>query len=286
MLTGSTNGAAKLLHVSQPAISKMLQHAEQSVGFPLFSRSKGKLIPTQEALLLQQELAPFDAHLKRIRRLVTNLSRGAIQPLRIAATPALAHHLLPPVVARWHRRYPDANCALSVAHTREIEQALLLNEIDLGLTMQPVAHPNLLQTPVRACTVCAIAPEGWWPKERLSQAVQAEELAEHPLISIDNDDFLGAMLSHWLADAGISPQSALSVQTYTLAKALVQVKVGVALVDSFTATYPADLRGIQMRPVDINTGLHVYAVSQQSRPPATSAEAFIAMLKTDGDAAR
>jgi DNA-binding transcriptional LysR family regulator len=39
-LTGSTNGAAKILHVSQPAISKMLQHAERSVGFRLFLRSK------------------------------------------------------------------------------------------------------------------------------------------------------------------------------------------------------------------------------------------------------
>jgi DNA-binding transcriptional LysR family regulator len=46
MLTGSTNGAAKILNISQPAVSKILQHAEQSVGFPLFLRSKGKLVPT------------------------------------------------------------------------------------------------------------------------------------------------------------------------------------------------------------------------------------------------
>ena len=53
MLTGSTNGAAKLLHISQPAVSKMLQHAEQSAGFALFLRSKGKLVPTPEALRLR-----------------------------------------------------------------------------------------------------------------------------------------------------------------------------------------------------------------------------------------
>src|ERR1700733_6344968 len=71
MLTGSTNGAAKILNISQPAVSKILQHAEQSVGFPLFLRSKGKLVPTQEALQLQRELTPFDEQLRRIRRLAT-----------------------------------------------------------------------------------------------------------------------------------------------------------------------------------------------------------------------
>lgn len=284
MLTGSANGAAKLLHVSQPAISKMLQHAEQSVGFQLFLRSKGKLVPTQEALLLQEELAPFDEHLTRIRRLVTSLSRGAIRPLRIAATPALAHHLLPPVVAKWAQRYPQSKCELTVAHTREIEQALLLNEIDLGLTMQAVFHPNILQTPVRECNLCAIAPEGWWSADLLAQPVQVQELTEHPLISIDNDDVLGAILSNWLSDAGVSPESTISVQTYTLAKSLVQVKVGVALVDSFTAGYPSDIQGIQVRPVDIDTGLQVYALTQQWRPPAKLADDFMAMLRADGEA--
>jgi len=40
----------------------------------------------------------------------------------------------------------------------EIEQALLLNEIEIGLTMRPVSHPNLLLTPLRSCSLCAIAP--------------------------------------------------------------------------------------------------------------------------------
>ena len=77
MLAGSTNGAAKILNISQPAVSKTLQHAEQSVGFPLFLRSKGKLVPTQDALQLQRELTPFDEQLRRIRRLAASLSRGS-----------------------------------------------------------------------------------------------------------------------------------------------------------------------------------------------------------------
>ena len=45
---GSITAAAKMLNVSQPSVSKVLAHAEQQLGFALFDRLKGKLIPTQE----------------------------------------------------------------------------------------------------------------------------------------------------------------------------------------------------------------------------------------------
>jgi DNA-binding transcriptional LysR family regulator len=88
ILTGTANGAAKLLHISQPAVSKMLQHAEQSLGFALFLRNKGKLVPTPEALRLREELGPFDEHLKRIRRLAVSLAHETVRPLRVLATPS------------------------------------------------------------------------------------------------------------------------------------------------------------------------------------------------------
>ena len=39
--TGSITNAAKLLHVSQPSVSKVLSHAEYQLGFKLFERIKG-----------------------------------------------------------------------------------------------------------------------------------------------------------------------------------------------------------------------------------------------------
>ena len=44
--SGSMTNAAALLNVSQPSVSKVLAHAEQQLGYRLFDRVKGKLIPT------------------------------------------------------------------------------------------------------------------------------------------------------------------------------------------------------------------------------------------------
>ncbi|MFM9901533.1 MAG: LysR family transcriptional regulator, partial [Polaromonas sp.] len=40
MLTGSVSGAARLVNVTQPAVSRTLQHAELQLGFALFQRRK------------------------------------------------------------------------------------------------------------------------------------------------------------------------------------------------------------------------------------------------------
>ena len=56
LTAGSLTGAARLLNISQPAASKVLQLAEQQLGFPLFSRVRGRLQPTEEALLLRHRV--------------------------------------------------------------------------------------------------------------------------------------------------------------------------------------------------------------------------------------
>ena len=138
---GSVSGAAQLLHVSQPAVTKVLQHAEQQLGFPLFLRVRGKLQPTPEALELEREVDKVTESLQGVRRLAQSLRRKPGHSLRIGATPALALSLLPPAIHEWVQRYPDIACELSSAHSRELVQNLLMREIDVALTLQPPDHP-------------------------------------------------------------------------------------------------------------------------------------------------
>ena len=56
MQAGSVSGAAQLLHISQPAVTKVLQHAELQLGLQLFDRVRGKLVPTPEAQRSRQLL--------------------------------------------------------------------------------------------------------------------------------------------------------------------------------------------------------------------------------------
>ena len=75
MLTGSVSEAARLINVTQPAVSRTLQHAEIQLGFPLFQRAKGRLTPTTEALTLFPHIERLFAQLDEVQRLA--LQTGA-----------------------------------------------------------------------------------------------------------------------------------------------------------------------------------------------------------------
>src|SRR5690242_8743531 len=72
LTSGSITGAAKLLDISQPAASKALQHAENQLGFALFSRVRGRIQPTQQAQLLRDRIENIIQEVQDLERLTAN----------------------------------------------------------------------------------------------------------------------------------------------------------------------------------------------------------------------
>ncbi len=96
MLTGSVSAAARLINVTQPAVSRTLQHAEIQLGFPLFQRAKNRLLPTDEALTLYPYIERLFSQLDEVQRLAINLRFAKdIRKLRLLVVPALCYDVLP-----------------------------------------------------------------------------------------------------------------------------------------------------------------------------------------------
>src|SRR3546814_7456126 len=89
MLTGSINGASKMLFISQPAVSRIVSHTEQTLGFQLFNRTKGKLVPTPEGEALFREVDDFYQHALQVNDFATDLARGPSSVLSISSSPIL-----------------------------------------------------------------------------------------------------------------------------------------------------------------------------------------------------
>ena len=77
MLAGSVTDAARMLHVSQPGISRMLGHIELQLGVRLFERGRGKLRPTPEAHALYAEVEQVYRGVQRIDDRARGLKSGA-----------------------------------------------------------------------------------------------------------------------------------------------------------------------------------------------------------------
>src|SRR3954451_5356982 len=82
-VSGSVTAAARALHVSQPSVSKTLRHTEDGLGFALFRRLKGRLLPTEEARVLFREVDEVYGRLGSLRVTARNLRSGGVSHLGI-----------------------------------------------------------------------------------------------------------------------------------------------------------------------------------------------------------
>lgn len=264
--TGSISAAAQLLHVSQPAVTKVLQHAELQLGFPLFLRVRGKLQATPEALALGSEVEKVTESLLGVQRLAKSLHRRPGQRVRIGAIPALALSLLPPAILEWQSEYPDITCELSSDHSRELTQQLLMREIDLALTLSVSGHPGLTTQVLAEGAMVVLAAKDHWPQDETGKPLPLAELAGAPLIGLSNADPLAAKLDRYLENVDPPPRVNLSVQTYSLARAMVESGVGLTVIDPFTA-FGASTATTCIRTLTPPLPITLYALTRADEPP-------------------
>lgn len=247
MLSGSVSAAARMLHVSQPVVSRVLRHTELSVGFPLFERSRGRLAPTPEAHALYGQVKRAFAEIERVDALAANLRRGASGLLRIAATPSLAARMLPDALAAMRAAHPEVQCDLWAIHTRDIEDHLRAREIDCGIAIDPPERVAIASVVLAESELMLVAPRAWHPAGAVPTR---RDLIDRPFITLSEATPLGDALGSLLEAAGWLVRPALRVQTYLLAGALVEKGLGYAFMDGFTAASldPARVTALHLSP--------------------------------------
>jgi LysR family transcriptional regulator for metE and metH len=132
---GTTAGAAALLHLSQPAVSRALLAAEARLGLALFDRTARGLSPTAARLLV--ELGEVE------RELRAPLPRAA--RLRVVCECYTAYHWLPAALQTLRKTLPGLEISLAVQHTAEPVAALVAGEIDAALLTSARLPPGALE---------------------------------------------------------------------------------------------------------------------------------------------
>lgn len=238
MQVGTISGAAQVLHISQPAVTKVLQHAELQLGMPLFERVRGKLYPKPEAHRLFAETEKLNRDLQGIRRLAASLKSRAHETVRLVSTPTLAIGVLPQAMTLWRRDFPETRCELATFHTSEIVNALRLGEADLALSLQDPRHPGIVAEPIAQGMLTVMAPAGTWSEAECMQPIGPEGLTGE-LIGLADNDPLGEIVLAACEAQEVQPTFRTVVQTYQIARALVEAGAGTAVLDPFTAASAA-----------------------------------------------
>jgi len=246
LLTGSASAAALYLHVSQPVVSRTLQYAEQSLGFKLFLRKSGRLVPTPEAIELYPAIERVFLEIEKFDQLSSNIRRRDLGCLRIAVTPSLAQSVLPTTISRVLRALPESQFELTTLHSNEIVAALRTHSADVGMGAASPAAAGIDDVTVASGRMVLAVPASW-PLLKLQVAT---DLDRRPMIKLHDRTPLGSLISEYLGNVGLGKRENITVEAYSIAMALASSGVGYAIIDEFTAmqSHPDELRIYALEP--------------------------------------
>lgn len=279
MLTGTVSGAAKLLHVSQPAVTQTIQHAEMQLEYPLFTRQRRRLIPTREAQSLYTEVQRLMTQLEEVRRLASALKTGAdSQELRILIVPSLAIRMLPDALAIFRRRYPGVALSVKTQHSHEIARAIALCEADVGIVYGAMTHANLDEEHVATGHLVHVSRIRNRGADRRT-TIAMDDVLREPFIRIDERDPLGAMLADQWSRLGLAPGAGITVQTHHIAMIFAERGFGPAIIDSFTAKATAS-DGLHVRALTPVIPVEIHALIPRGERSQRRVADFIAALRS------
>ncbi|MBU0726280.1 MAG: LysR family transcriptional regulator [Alphaproteobacteria bacterium] len=269
--------AARMLEVSQPAVSKMLRQTETQLGMRLFQRVKGRLVPTREAEELFPEVDRIFQDIGGLRRFVKELRHGHSGILRVAATASLSASVAPRAVTLFQDANPGVKVLLTEVESSAIGEQLGKGQVDLALLFGPFTAASAGVEEMSSTDIVCVMTE----KHPLAShdGIEPKDLSDVAMIGPGSDTAMGAQLDELFRKAGRKRRVDVEVSSAAIACALAAEGKGVALVDALVAR--AGLSRLAMRPLRPRVSLQVVAAYPSLRPLSAPARSFIDLLKGD-----
>ena len=178
--TKNFSKAAKVLNLTQPAISFQIQTLEQYYQTMLFDRVNRHVKLTESGeLLLEYALSMNDlqAELERKMQQLTGQVKGN---LTIGASRTVGEYIMPYIVSAFKKEYPDVDIALEIYNTRQVENNIMNNTIDVGLVESDISNKKLFyQDFLDDELVLIVSSNHRWASE---ETISLLELKDEPFI--------------------------------------------------------------------------------------------------------
>jgi DNA-binding transcriptional LysR family regulator len=231
---GSFSRAADQLFISQPAVSQSIRDLEQQIGMVLLDRSARPVALTAAGTVLfayAQRIAAEERAAERALNQLRSLDQGSIA---VGASSTIGIYLLPPLIARFHQRYPAVRLFLDIGNTQQIVQHLRAATLDVAFVEGPVDPDGLLVVPWQRDELMVIAP----PDHPLVQAktVALADLLAEPFVLREQGSGTREVIEAALRDHGVTLRVPLELGSTEAIKRAVAAGMGLAIVSQATVT--------------------------------------------------
>ena len=221
---------ARVLHTSQPGVSKAIIELEEELGVEIFARHGKRLKrvtePGEHVLKSIEVIMREVGNLKRIGEQFSAQDSGT---LSIATTHTQARYVLPQPVARLREAFPKVNVSLHQGSPDQVARMLMDEVAEIGIATESLTHyTELVTLPCYEWQHMLVVPTDH-PLARKPD-ITLEDLAVEPLITY-HPSFTGrTRIDQAFAAKHLQPRIALEAIDSDVIKTYVRLGLGVGIV--------------------------------------------------------
>lgn len=280
MQAGTTSKAATLLGISQPAVSQAIRKLETSSELRLFERVRGRLVATQEAEALMEEVDRCFAGFELIEHRIRSLKSFGVGRLAVGSLPALGTGFMPRAIAAFGLQDRRIQMSFQIMSSREVLQQVAAGQLDFGLMADELSVAGLEHSEfVRIPGVIAMHnrhPLAAKPR------IALQDLIDHPFIALNPEDASRRRLETALNDQGLALRPILETPYSNSVCEFALHGLGIGMVHPVMALdYLA--RGLTIKPLDLDISFTCLLVFRPGTPLSENARALLKAMRIELD---
>jgi DNA-binding transcriptional LysR family regulator len=263
--------ASEALHVTQPAISKIVKALEEELGTPLLLRERRRVSLTDAGrVVLERAQGILDA-MQGIEQEVGELATLGRGRLRIGMPPIVGVAFFPPILAEFHVAHPNIVLELREEGSHHIEALVLERELDVGAVVLPTDEKAFGTMPFVHDELRVVLHPSNPLSRRRSLALR--ELRDCPFVLYRPEFALHGHIIEACRRSGFKPQVASESSHWDFIVALVAANIGVALLPHTICRQldPAQVCSIPLADPVIPWDVALIWHRDRQLPPATRA---------------
>ena len=251
---GSATAAGEVLHVTQPAVSRLLADLEGNVGFQLFERRARGLVPTQDAHSLYEEVRRSFVGLDRIGQVATGIREKATGTVRVIALSKYADGFVASIMGQFIRDNPGIMVELESSGTAGVVEGISSQSYDVGIASATVSDKLIQAEPLFETNV--MLAMGVRDPLAKQEVVRLRALDGRRMVVLPEDSEYGSVIWRALRKEKVNPIVVGEARTHASLCKMVEAGACITLVDRttasdfssdnivFRATYPAVTRKV------------------------------------------
>ena len=161
--SGSIRLASERLHVAPSAISRQIVLLEREVGAPLLIRTRRGVLPTEQGRIVATYGNRIGRGAERLRNSLDDLGQVRRGRVSIATVEGMLNRGLPDTLVSLRVAHPGVSVSVQVAGTHEVAEAVLRENVEIGIAFETPRRSELLL------------------RQRWAQPLQAVMRGDHPL---------------------------------------------------------------------------------------------------------